>query len=263
MGDASVLPGLALVAIAAGLVLVVLLGIGVARPGPRRAGLVAGGLPLCLLPTVVAAGYGSWKLDRLFGELLQRGPGAARGALEALASLWAVQRIAWGAALGLCLFGLLIGLLRFGGASGEAACSRRRAFVLLLLPVLALAVASWSARPLAGALRVSAALISFEPGDREGEARLESVLEGEGLQARGSGSIGAAARFLARTQATGIWGGGLAGTVLLGLALPGFILAWRVRFGGLFAAAASVVWLLAAAGAGLVALGVLDPLRLT
>lgn len=266
MGDTRFLAGLILVALAAAFALVALLAGGLSRPGPRRAGLIAGGLPLSLLPPVVAAAYGSWMLERLLSELLQRQPGAAPGALDTLASLWGVQRIAWGATLGLCLLGLLVGMLRFRGArgaTGDPTCSLRRALVLLLLPAMALAVVGLAARPLAGALRVTAALVSSEPGDRESEARLESVLHAQGLQARGSGWLGAAARFLARARVIGVFGGATAALVLLGLALPGFILAWRVDFAVPFSVAASALWLLTAAAAALVAFGALDPLRLT
>jgi hypothetical protein len=61
---------------------------------------------------------------------------------------------------------------------------------------------------------------------------------------------------------TGVFGSAAAAVVLLGLALPGFILAWRVRFGATFAALATILWLLAAAGAAVVCFGVVDPLRL-
>lgn len=265
MGDTRFLPGLVLVALAAAFALVALLAGGLSRPGRGRAGLIAGGLPLSLLPPVVAAACGSWMLERLLSELLQREPGGGRGALDALASLWAVQRIAWGATLGLCLAGLLVGLLRLRaapGVPGSHACSLRRALVLLLLPALALTVAGVASRPLAGALRVTAALVSSEPGDREAEARLEAVLHAQGLQARGAGWLGGVSRFLARARVIGVFGGATAALVLLGLALPGFILAWRVEFAGPFSIAASALWLFAAVSAGLAALGVLDPLRL-
>lgn len=49
--------------------------------------------------------------------------------------------------------------------------------------------------------------------------------------------------------------------MLVGLALPGFILAWRVRFGMVFSVLSSAVWLLAAVGAGALSLGAFDPLR--
>jgi uncharacterized membrane protein YGL010W len=52
-----------------------------------------------------------------------------------------------------------------------------------------------------------------------------------------------------------------AAVVILGLALPGFILAWRVRFGVAFSVLALLVWIAAAVAAGLVAFGVLNPVR--
>lgn len=262
MGDTRFLPGLVLVALAAGVVLVSLLASGFSRPGRRRAGLVAGGLPLALLPPVVASAYASWKLVGLFEGLAQAQAGAARNALEALASLWMLQRVAWGAFVASCIVGLLLGLWRSGRSTDELACSARRGLVLLLLPALGLVAAALATRPLAGALRVSAAVISSDEKDPASQTRKDAVLEAEGLPTRGSGSIASTSRFVSRALMTGLFGGAIAAVVLLGLALPGFILAWRVGFGAAFTASSSIVWLLAAVGAGLVAFGVLDPLRL-
>jgi hypothetical protein len=60
----------------------------------------------------------------------------------------------------------------------------------------------------------------------------------------------------------GTFGGATAAVILLGLAMPGAILAWRVQFGSSFLAIAAALWLLAAVLGGLVAGGVLDPLWL-
>ena len=43
----------------------------------------------------------------------------------------------------------------------------------------------------------------------------------------------------------GTFGGATAAVILLGLAAPGAILGWRVRFGIAFVAAAAALWLLA------------------
>jgi hypothetical protein len=262
MGDARFLPGLVLVALAAGVVLVGLLASGLSRPGRRRAGLVAGGLPLSLLPPVVATAYASWKVVGLFEGLGQAQTGAARNALEAFASLWMLQRVAWGAFVASCVVGLLLGLWRSGRSTDELACTVRRGLVLLLLPALGLVVAALATRPLVSALRVSAAVISSDEKDPASRQRSDAVLEAEGLPTRGSASAASTSRFLSRALMTGLFGGAIAAVVLLGLALPGFILAWRVGFGAAFSAAAAIVWLLAAVGAGLVAFGALDPLRL-
>jgi hypothetical protein len=69
-------------------------------------------------------------------------------------------------------------------------------------------------------------------------------------------------RFIARGSVVGAFGGTIAAVILLGLAVPGAILAWRVSFGGAFAAISSVLWLVAIVVGGLVAAGVLNPLRL-
>jgi hypothetical protein len=259
MGDTRLLPGLVLVALASAVVFVVLVVVGFSRPGPRRSGIVAGGLPLCLLPPVLAAAYGSWQLLGAFAGMRPEAPGAS--VLAAFDSVWLLQRLAAGAALGLCLVGLLIGLLRFGGSTGDQACSARRGAVLLLLPVLAFAATALAFRPLVGGLRVAGALMFFSAQAPESQQRVESILAAEGLQSRGSGALGAAARFVTRAPVTGLFAGLTAAVVVLGLALPGFVLAWRVRFGAAFSALALLAWIAAATGAGLVAFGVLHPLR--
>jgi hypothetical protein len=259
MGDTRLLPGLVLVAVASAVVFLILVVAGFSRPGPRRSGIVAGGLPLCLLPPVLAAAYGSWQLLGAFAGMAP--DAAAPSALAAFDSVWMLQRLAWGAALGLCLVGLLIGLLRFGGSSDDRACSARRGLVLLLLPALALAASTLALRPLVGSLRVAGALMFLGAAAPENQQRVESILAAEGLQSRGPGALGAASRFVARAPVAGMFAGATAALVLPGLALPGFVLAWRVRFGGAFSALALLAWITAATGAGLVAFGLLHPVR--
>lgn len=129
--------------------------------------------------------------------------------------------------------------------------------MLILLPVLALLVVSVLARQLGKVVRVSAAVVSPQENDPESKKRADAVLEAEGLPTQG---IAAVSEFLSRALIAGSVGGVTAAVVLMGLALPGFILVWRVRFGAPFVVLASAVWLLAAAGASLVSFGVLDPL---
>jgi hypothetical protein len=254
MADPRFLTGFVLVALVTMAVLVTLLAAGVSRPGSRRAGLIAGGLPLALLPPVLATAYIAAKLGGLFA--------AESGvAVDACASLWLLQRVAWGAFAVSCALGFVLGLLRRGDTADDVPCSVRRGLVLVLLPCLGLLVASTLTHRLGKAMRVTAAVLSSDRSDPAGRARTDAVLEAEGLATRSVGSIAALARFIARSTTLGTFGGVTAAVILLGLALPGFILAWRVRFGTSFLALASAVWLLAAAGGSLVSFGVLLPLR--
>jgi hypothetical protein len=237
------------------IVLVALLLAGVSRPGPRRAGLVAGGLPLALLPPMTAAAYVSWKLVGLFSGAAEAGGGGTRMLHDAGGSLEVLLRLGWGGFATACVLGLVLSLVRSGRPSNDVACSLRRGAVLMLLPVLGLLVAGTLSRVVASALRVTAAVTSSDTSGPESRPRTDAVLEAEGLPTQGSGSIGAIARHLARATTLGVFGGVTAVPVLLGLALPGFILAWRVRFGGAFLAFASTAWLLAAILAGAVAVG--------
>ena len=262
MGDARFLPGLVMVAFVAALGLFTLIGVGLSRPGPRRAGLVAGGLPLGLLAPAVATAYASNQLIGLFAGMAESGSGGARPLLEACASLWWLQRVAWAVFAASCILGLLLGLLRFGSSADDTACSLRRGAVLLLLPALGLMVATAVTHQLATALRVSAAVVSSDANDPASQRRSDAVLEAAGLPTQGPGSIAATSSFIARATTAGFFGGLTALVVLMGLSLPGFILAWRVRFGAAFSVLSSALWLLAAAGAGLVSIGVFDPLRL-
>ncbi|MFI4942166.1 MAG: hypothetical protein ACHP85_02815 [Burkholderiales bacterium] len=262
MTDTRFLPGLALVAVVAAAVLVALLALGLMRPGARRAGLVAGGLPLALLPTVAATAYVSWKLIGLFAAMGETGGGTMQQLLDACASLWLIARVGWGAFAVACVLGLLLAFLRSGPSPGDAACSARRGFVLVLLPVLGLLIASTVTHHVGRALRITAAVVSSVENDPASKKRSDAALAAEGLATEGSGSLAAISGFIAREAMIGTFGGATAAVILLGLAAPGAILAWRVQFGSSFLAIAAALWLLAAALGGLVAGGFLNPLRL-
>jgi len=263
MADPRYLLGFILVGLVAVVGFAILLVVGLSRPGSRRAGLVAGGLPLAMLPPALATSYCSWQLIGIFsGMAMEPAPGSTRTLLDALASLWFLERAAFGAFGVLCMIGLLVGLLRVGTSADDVTCSARRGFLLLLLPILGLATAGLTAERLATVVRVSAAVVSSGEKDNAAQKRAEGVLEAAGLPTKGSGSIAATSSYIARAMMTGVFGGATAAVILLGLVLPGFILAWRVRFGVAFAAIATVLWLLAATGAAFVAFGAIDPLRL-
>jgi hypothetical protein len=257
MTDASFLPGLVIVVVVTAVVLFALLLVGLSRPGPRRAGLVAGGLPLALLPPVAAAAYASSKLITLFSEMAQSGSASMRAVLDACASLESLLRLAWGGFAATCVLGLVLGLVRSGRSLNDVACSTRRGVVLALLPALGLLLAGLVTHEVRVALRVTAAVVGPEEGDAKSRERSDAALEAAGLPTGGSGSIGAVANYLARAAMLGTFGGITTLVVLLGLALPGFILAWQVRFGVTAVAAASAAWLLAAV------LGSLLTLKLT
>jgi hypothetical protein len=263
MPDTRFLPGLVLVAVVAAVVLVALLALGLSRPGARRAGLVASGLPLALLPTVAATAYVSWKLIGLFAAMGKTGGGTMQQVLDTCASLWVIARVGWGAFAVACVLGLLLAFLRSGPSPGDASCSARRGFVLVLLPVLGLLIASTVTHHVGRALRITTAVVSSVENDPASKERSDAALAAEGFATEGSGSLGAISRFIARGAMIGTFGGATAAVILLGLAVPGAILAWRVQFGGWFLAVAAALWLLGAALGGLVAGGVLNPLRLT
>jgi hypothetical protein len=246
MADPRFLAGFVAVALAILIVLAALLLAGTWRAGARRPGLVAFGLPLALVPPVLAAAYAARKLLGLFSGFAESGDGGSMRLLDACASLGALQRLAWGGFVAACALGLLLSLLPASRAEHQGeACSVRRAALLALLPLLGPLVALPVTLGVARALRVTAAVTSSieDPAGRE---RTDAVLEAAGFSSSGSGSIGAISRFIARATLVGSFGGATAVVVLLGLALPGLILAWRVRFDGTFRAAASVAWLLAA-----------------
>lgn len=262
MPDIPFLPGHLLVALVTTAILVTLLAVGLSRPGPRRAGLVAGGIPLALLSPAMATAYAAWQLIGLFAGIAQTGSGGARLFLDACTSLWLLQRAAWGAFAVSCLCGVVLGLLRLGRSSDDVPCSLRRGLVLLLLPLLGLAAASSVASQVGKALGVSAAVMSPDATDPASQKRALAVFAAEGLETQGAASIAATSAFIRRATMVGFFGGVTAGIVLLGLALAGFILVWRVRFEASFMALASALWLLAAVGASLVSFGVIDPLRM-
>jgi len=263
MADTRFLPGLVLVAVVALFVLATLLVLALSRPGIRRAGLVAGGLPLSLLPPVVATVYVSWKLISVFATMGESGGGTMQKFLDMCSSLWLIERVAWGALAAACGLGFLLGLLRSGQAADAVPCSSRRGLVLVLLPVLGLLVVTTVTHQVARAMRITTAVVSSDENDPESKKRTDAALEAEGFATEGSGSIAEISRFIARGAMIGTFGGATAAVILLGLALPGSILAWNVRFGSSFLAVASALWLLAAALGGLVAVGALNPLRLS
>jgi hypothetical protein len=254
VGDSRVLPGFVLVAFVAAAVLASLIVIGLSRAAASRAGLVVGGLPLALLTPVAAAGYVS--TFNLFGSASDFAAGT-----HVATSLWLIQGIAWGAYAAACIVGLTLVLLRFSEATGSASCSSRRSLALVLLPCLGLLAATALTNRVAKGMRVVVAVFSSDASDPTSYERTDKLLEAEGLPTGGSGSLGAAARFIGRSSIVGVFGGATVAVVLLGLALPGFILTWRVRFGSAFRAVACAGWLLAAAGGILAALGALKPLR--
>jgi len=263
MPELRYLPGLVLVAALGALVLVALLGLGLTRPGARRAGLVACGLPLSLLPTVAATAYVSLKLIGLFAAMGVTGGGTMQQLLDTCASLWLVARAGWGACAVACVLGLLLALFRAGPSLPDAACSVRRGFVLVLLPALGLLIASAVTYEVGRALRITAAVVASVENDAASKTRSDAALAAEGFATEGSGSLGAISRFIARGAMIGTFGGATVAVILLGLAAPGAILAWRVQLGSPFVAAAVALWLLGAALGALVATGVLNPLRLS
>jgi hypothetical protein len=139
----------------------------------------------------------------------------------------------------------------------------RRGLVLLLLPLLGLVTAGVHTQQLARGLRVSVAVVTPGADDPESQRVSDTVLAAEGLRAEGASGIAEVSTFITRSMLFGSGGGFVALVVLLGLASTGFILAWRVRIDGPLLLATSAVWGLAIVSAGLVALGAVDPLRLS
>lgn len=261
LGDTRIAIGLALVALVAAIAFIGLLALGLSRPGQSRPGLVAGGLPLALLPAIAGGAWTSWSLIGLFQGMSNPSAPSARTLLEPLASLWLVLRVGCGAAAFLCVVGLVIGLLRSSRSTAPEHCSVRRAAFLLMLPFLGLLVSGVLTYRIAQGFRVTAAVIS-DAEDPASRQRTTAVFEGVGLATEGSGSIAAVSGFVARTTTLGVFVGAAIVLILFGLAVPGSILAWRIGFGGAFAALASGLWLLAAILAALVAFGLPSPLRL-
>jgi hypothetical protein len=249
---------LATVVTAAAAAVIALAATAVARPGLRRAGLIATGLPLALVPVLLASVYAASRVRGHFGGLLNLDSRAE--VLAACASLWQLQRIAWGALAALCLLGLALGLASARPPSTEPACSQRRAAVLLALPLLALLLGGAASREVAKLLRVAAALA---PADGEGPSRWEQVdaaLEAEGFRTRGKGALMRVGVFLDQRSLAATFGGAAAVLTLVGLALTGTILAWRAAPPPPFPPVATALWLLGATLGGLLAAGVGSPL---
>ena len=100
-------------------------------------------LPLALVSPVAAIPYASWKLIHMFSGMAQADSptGGMRLVLDAAASLWRLQRLAWGGFAASCAVGVLVGLIRHAGSSDDVRCSVRRGAVLLLIPILGLLAA--------------------------------------------------------------------------------------------------------------------------
>jgi hypothetical protein len=262
MADGSNLPGFVLVSVTTAAVLLALVALWLTQLGPRRPGLVAGMLPLALVAPVVAIPYASWKLIHMFSGMAQADSptGGMRLVLDAAASLWRLQRFAWGGFAASCAVGVLVGLIRHAGSSDDVRCSVRRGAVLLLIPILGLLAAGALAWQLSKAMRVAVAVVSPVKDDPASQKRSDDALAAQGLDPQGH--IADISEFIALRMMAGVFGGGAVLIALVGLGLTGLILAWRVRFGTSFLALASAVWLLAGGVASLVSLGVLDPLRL-
>src|SRR4029453_8953220 len=129
----------------------------------------------------------------------------------------------WGAFAVACVLGLLLALLRSGPSPDDVLCSARRGFVLVLLPVLGLLVASTVTYQVGRALRITTAVVSSVENDPESKKRSDAALAAEGFATEGSGSIGVISRFIARGAMIGTFGGATAAVILLGLAVPGAI----------------------------------------
>jgi hypothetical protein len=200
------------------------------------------------------------KTGGLLGGLQDFGPA---GQVQAVtASLWQLQSLAWAAFALACVVGLLLGFVRAGGGEAGEAATARRSVVLLLLPLAGLLLTALVTQSVAKGTRVGAiALSSMGDDDASARERGEAALEAEGFSMSRSGDLGRLARYLSRTTLVGTFGGAFVATVLLGLALPGFILAWRVRFDTPLRVGAAAVWLIGAAFGLLASLGLLSPFR--
>ncbi len=258
VSNTDILPGFAVVAATAAAVLATLLVAGLSRPAAGRAGMVGGGLPLALLPPLAASWFVAAKTGGMLGGLQDFGP---TGNVEAVtASLWQLQSLAWAAFALSCVVGLALAFIRaLGEESGEASSARRGA-VLVLLPLLGLVLTTLVTHRVAKGTRVATLALS-NLSDPSAHERVNAALEAEGFGVETPGSLGRLARYLTRTTLVGVFGGAGVATVLLGLAVPGFILAWRAGFGAAFRAAAAAVWLIGAVFGVLASLGLLAPFR--
>ena len=175
MQDSAIVPGVVLVSLATTGVLIALLAVGLSRPGPQRPGLLAGAMPLALLQPVVATTYASWTLIDLFSGMALSGSGGMRPVVDACASLWMLQRVAWGVFAASCVGGLLISLFHRGKSTDDVPCSFRRGLVLFLLPALGLLAAGSLAGQLGKAMRVTVALVSGDEHDPASLKRSDAV----------------------------------------------------------------------------------------
>lgn len=256
--DSSFAFALAPVVTAAAAAALALVAAAVARPGLRRAGLIATGFPLALVPAVLASAYAAGRVRGYFGGLLHF-DGKAEF-LAACAPIWQLQRLAWGAFAALCLTGLALGLVSARRTADGAGCSTRRSVVLMLLPLLALLLSGTLTREVGKLLRVTTAVV---PAEGEGPDRwqhVDAALEAEGFRMKGRGALGRVASFLDQRSLAAMFGGAAALPVLLGLALTGTILAWRAGPPPPFAFVAAALWLVGAAVGGLLAAGLGSPL---
>jgi hypothetical protein len=245
-----------IVGVAALIVFVVLAALNFSRKGSTRTALVAVLLPLAMLPPVLALAIASFQTSNLLSSLATSEGFNGQELSTACRAVWLVPRLAFGLTALLAGAGLLAGLLRFGPVASDARdLSLRRATVLCLLPVLGLGITGVLAHELRDGLGVSLAVLANTKDDAARRSRVERYLDDAGLGHTGSGSIAAISMRITGALQVALIGGGAAVVVLLGLALTGLILAWRVRTGVLFAAASSLLWLAPLAIGALLALG--------
>lgn len=230
--------------------------------GPRRAGLVAAALPLALILPTLAVCYGSFSLINAFSGMAVSGGDASAVITAQSRHVWTTVRGAAGIVAMVALLALVLGLVPARERPGGAACSLRRALVLLVLPLCALALSVGLTRQLRSAVRI-AQVVVMPANDDAGKAAVERLLASEGLGGlTGIGSIAAISDSIALRSTLGSVGALPVLVVLIGLSLTGALLAAPVRMGGGFVAAASLLWLLVALAASAIAAGLGDPLRL-
>jgi hypothetical protein len=221
------------------------------QKGARRAGLVAALLPLAVLPLVAAVCVGSWELLDVFAGMAMTGSGGAAPVLAASRDVWFLTRVGAVCLALLGLVGLLGGLLRTGNDESALECSALRAATLLALPLAALLLTAGLVREQHRALHITRIVV--EPKSASNDAFIESEF------GRGSAAIAAVSSRISLATTLGGMGGFVAGVILLGLAVTGGILAWPVRVGIGFSAAAALIWLVGVAGGIAIALGLFAP----
>jgi hypothetical protein len=235
--------------------------VSVLQSQPLRAVLVGGGVSLVLLLPTVTTGFASWSVTRAISRQAEAGQGG-EPLIAVFFGLWSLQRLAWGGVAVLCVLALALSVLRKGAPAEAAACSARRALVIALLPLVAFVGVASVSRELYKALRISTAVISATEDNPASGAASDAVLAAEGLPTKGgSGTIAAISDRIAWATIRGMMGSTALVILLSGLGALGFGLAWRVRPPAALVAVSSALWLLAGLGAGLVAAGLLDPLR--